>query len=160
MVRMLCLAQAQPPANRRGRRKAAKAAEASATQQTFIILERAPVGQSHRTIWNALRRHGEKQHVIDSEFPQDAFQADVITLDRLSGDAIAAIASVLAERRAMTLAAQKDGVADDLLAKRWDKLFEQEMEWLAIRNLLATAVRRPRKGSGRRAARALLLIDV
>ncbi len=58
---------------------------------------------------------------------------------------------------------EKGAVASDILGRRLDKLFEQEMEWLAIRNLLAAALPRfpAGKASTRRKppARALLLID-
>ncbi|MEI9900143.1 MAG: hypothetical protein WDN31_08455 [Hyphomicrobium sp.] len=59
----------------------------------------------------------------------------------------------------MALAAEKDAPASDILGKRLDRIFEQELEWLHVRNLLAGALRSGGKGGRRKPARALLLID-
>lgn len=161
MARILCLAQAhaalRPPRARK------KAAAPSPKPVTFTILERAPVRlPAHTPVWTALRRHATRQPIIDAEFPGDAFEAHVVGIDQLGPEAVAAIAEMLADRRAAARAAEKDASAADILGKRFDKLFAQEAEWLWIRNLLAAALARASTAGGRARdwRRALLLIDV
>jgi hypothetical protein len=157
MVRVLCWAQMQSPPKKRGRGRNAKLPP---SQPTFTILERVTLRQpAHKAVWDLLRRYGEKQSIVDSEFPADAMRADVIDLEKLSTESIQTITAALAERRLLQLQSSKDAEAGDLLAKRWDKLFEQELEWVALRNLLATALRKPAKPRRSGALRALLLIS-
>lgn len=156
MPKLLCLAQHDPPAKRKA--KGTKPDPAAAPRYT--IIERVPIRlAAHKIVWDALRKHAEQQPIIDAAHPQDQFAAGVIAIDKLSKDATRALAEILNERRAMTVGASKDVVADDILAKHLDRLFEQEMEWLAIRNLLATALRPTRATARRKPARALLLVD-
>lgn len=164
MPRLLCLGQPEKPPTRRRSAAVRKGAKAEAKQHTFTILERVPVRlPAHTVIWAGLRKHATRQLIIDAAFPEEAFAAHVVMIDQLSGEGAKAIAEVLAERRAMALAAEKETPAEDILGKRLDKVFEQELEWLAIRNLLATAL--PRTAGHKPAARrpkrprALLLID-
>ena len=109
---------------------------------------------SREALWQWAREH-----------PEEAFAANVIAIDKLTPEAVAAIATVLAEGRALALGAEKHAPDSDVLAKRLDKLFEQELEWLAIRNLLAAALprtggRKPAGKRGKKGARVLLLLDV
>jgi len=167
MARVLCLAEAHGAAKpaRSKTARGTRTAKEAPKPQTFTIIERVPVRLSaHTALLAALRKHAMRQPIVDAEHPGDAFAADVVMIDRLSGDAVAAIAGVLLERRAMLLGAAKDVAAADILGRRLDRAFEQEMEWLAIRNLLAAAIprsagTRPAKRR-RRSARALLIIDV
>ena len=156
MPKLLCLAQHDPPAKRKA--KGAKTEPASAPRYT--VLERVPIRlAAHKIVWDALRKHAEQRAIIDAAHPQDQFSAGVIAIDKLSKEATRALAEILNERRTMTIGASKDIVANDILSKRLDRLFEQEMEWLAIRNLLATALRPARATARHKPARALLLID-
>jgi hypothetical protein len=166
MPRQLCLGQADPPAKRA--RSAAKAAKPPRKSEekphTFTILDRVPVSLSaHTVVWAALRRHASRQLIIDAEHPEEAFPADVVALDQLSAGALSMIADALAERRSLTLAAEKQAADGNVLAKRLDRVFEQEMEWLSIRNLLAAALPRATAGKARgrsaKRRRVLLLID-
>jgi hypothetical protein len=157
---MLCLAQPHG-ALKQPRSKPARASSPAPKPQSFTILERVPMRlPAHKPIWDALRKHAAQHAIVDDAHPEEAFAADIVAFDRLSADAIASISAVLAERRAMALDAEKDPPGSDLLAKRLDRIFEQEMEWLAIRNLLAMAARGGGKGGKRKASKALLLIDV
>jgi hypothetical protein len=161
MSRVLCLVQLH--AAKRTRSKAARAGGAEAKPLTFTVLERAPVGlAAHKPIVDTLRKHATRSTVIDDAHSAEAFAADVIFVDQLGGEAATSIAAVLAERRAMALAAEKDGPGNDILAKRLDRIFEQEMEWLAIRNLLAAALPRAAAPPAKRRKpqrRALVLVD-
>lgn len=162
MSRVLCLAQAHG-ALRAPRARTARAAKDAPKPVTFTILERVPLRlAAHKPVWDVLRKHAVRQPIIDDAHAEAAFPADVVPVDQLGGEAAMAIASVLAERRAMVLAAEKDAPAGDILSKRLDRLFEQEMEWLALRNLLAAALPRASGAGGKRrkpARRALLLIE-
>lgn len=167
MVRVLCFAQMhaaarQPRAAAKGGKVAGKAA-AAAKPASFTMLERVPVRlTAHTPVWAALRKHGTRQPIVDAEHPQDSFPAHVVAIEALGADAVAAVAEVLAERRALMLAGEKGGGPADILGRPLDKLFEQEMEWLAIRNLLAAALAgagTPPRGRKKKPARALLLID-
>jgi hypothetical protein len=162
MPRLLCLAQAH--AARKQPRGAAKAARPATKPGVFTVLDAVPVRlAAHTGVWAALRKHATRQPIIDAEHPGETFNAYVIPIDRLGANAVAAIAAVLAERRAANLAAEKGAVPGDILGRPLDKLFAQEMEWLALRNLLAAAL--ASRAAGRPAprrkppARALLLID-
>lgn len=157
MPRVLCLAQSHGAAKQPRSRSARK-------PQTFTLLERVPLRlAAHKPVWDALRKHAARLSITDADHPEEAFSADVIMIDQLGSEALTSIVSVLAERRTMLLAAEKDIPASDVLGKRLDRTFEQELEWLLIRNLLAAALQRtvgsrPAK-RGRMSARALLLID-
>jgi len=156
MPKLLCLAQHDPPAKRKA--KGAKSEPAPAPRYT--VLERVPIRlAAHKIVWDALRKYAVQQSIIDAAHRQDQFAAGVVAIDKLSKDAARALAEILNERRTMTIGASKDIVADDILSKRLDRLFEQEMEWLAIRNLLAVALRPARATARRKPSRALLLID-
>lgn len=162
MTRMLCIAQAHPTP-RRARGKAAKGKDTPSIQATatarFTVLERVPIGlAAHKPVWDVLRKYATRQDIIDDAHPEDALAAEVVAVDKLSADAVAAIASVLAERRAMIHAAEKDTPGSEILGKGLDRIMEQELEWLLIRNLLAAALRAPRSGA-RRKAKSLLLIE-
>lgn len=160
MTRMLCIAQAHPMP-RRARGKAAKGKDTPSIQATatFTVLERVAIGlAAHKPVWDVLRKYATRQDIIDDAHPQDALAAEVVAVDKLSSEAVAAIASVLAERRAMIHAAEKDTPGSEILGKGLDRIMEQELEWLLIRNLLAAALRAPRSG-GRRKAKSLLLIE-
>lgn len=153
MPRVLCLAEAHGAAKQPRSRPARK-------PQTFTLLERVPLRlATHKPVWDALRKHASRLSITDTEHPEEAFSADVIMIDQLGSEALASIASVLAERRAMVLAAEKDAPASDVLGRRLDRTFEQELEWLLIRNLLAVALRGAGKSSRGKRTRALLLID-
>lgn len=163
MSRVLCLAQAhgalKPERSKRGR-----AAKDAPKPVAFTVLERVPLRlAAHKPVWDALRKHATRQSIIEDAHADVAFPADVVRVDQLGGEAAMAISTVLADRRAMVLAAEKDVPAGDILSKRLDRLFEQEMEWLALRNLLAAALPRAAGTAGKRRKpqrRALLLIDV
>jgi hypothetical protein len=162
MPRQLCLGQADQPAKRA--RSAKKASKAEPRRHTYTILDRVPVRlPAHKVVWAALRKHATRQLIIDADHPEEAFPADVVLIDQLGGEALKVIAEVLAERRSLLLDAEKHAPDADILAKRLDRIFEQELEWLSIRNLLAAALPRttPRKTPTRRPkrARVLLLID-
>jgi hypothetical protein len=161
MPRQICLAQADRPAKRP--RSAAKAGKAEPKRHTFTILERVPVRHAaHSIVWVAVRKHATRQLIIDADHPEEAFPADVVALDQLSGEALSAIAAILAERRSLTLQAEKQAPEGDIFAKRLDRIFEQELEWLSIRNLLAAASPRSKaRQSTRRTKhhRVLLLVD-
>ncbi len=168
MTRQLCLGQLDQPPKKRGRAAAkgpAKGPWAEPGRHTFTILERVPVhSPAHAGVWALLRKHATRQLITDAEHAEEAFPAHVIMIDQLGGDAIGSIVEVLAERRATALAAEKGAPGEDVHAKRLDRIFEQELEWLSMRNHLAGALPRasnrkaaPRRG--RKRARALLLID-
>lgn len=163
MPRLLCLAQANRLPKSRAR-AGSKGAKAEPQHPAFTILERVPVRlAAHSAVWAALRKHGAREAIVDTEHPRETFPAYVVGVDQLSGDGVQAIAEVLAERRAIALAAEKDVPGGDVLAKHLDRLYEQEMEWLAIRNLLAGALSRGAAQTGKqrkKPARALLLIDL
>ena len=159
MPRLLCLAQAHAPA-KRPRAKAAAAAKAAPRQSAFTMLERVPVRLAvHNGVWAAIRKQATRQPIVDTEHPEEAFAAHVVQLDQLGGEALQAIAGALAERRALMLDAEKHAPDSDVLARRLDRLFEQELEWLAIRNLLASALPRAPGRRRSKAGRVLLLID-
>jgi len=159
-MRQLCLAQAHAPA-KRSRAKSAAAAKAAPHPCPHTILERVPLRHAaHAVVWSALREHATRQTVIDSEHPGEAFPAYVVDISRLGGEAVSSITQVLAERRATALDAEKGTEGGDILAKRLDRTFEQEIEWMMIRNLLAAALRAGGKSGRRKPARALLLIDM
>ena len=159
MSRILCLAQ--PHGALKQPRAKARGASAAPKPQSFTILERVPLLlPAHKPIWDALRKHASQFMIVDDAHPEDTFGADVVPFDRLGADAIASITGVLAERRAMALEAEKDPASGDILAKRLDRIFEQELEWLQIRNLLAMAARPAAKSGRKKPAKALLLIDL
>jgi len=160
MPRLLCLAQAHAAA-KAPRARSAVVTKAGTKPASFTILEQVPVRlAAHTVVWTALRKHGTRQPIIDAEHPGEAFPAYVVPIDQLGADAVRALAEVLAERRSMALAAEKDSPLD-ILAKSLDSVFTQELEWLAIRNLLAAALRTAGRSAkrGRKPARVLLLID-
>jgi hypothetical protein len=161
MPRLLCLGQSEKLTRQRSAAK--KGAGSEAKRHTFTILDRVPVRLSaHSVIWAALRKHATRQLIIDADHPEEAFPADVVLIDQLSGEALKAVADVLAERRSLLLAAEKHAPDADILAKRLDRIFEQELEWLSIRNLLAFALPRAKtRQSTRRTKhnRVLLLVD-
>ena len=161
MSRVLCLVQLH--AIKRARSKAPRGSGAAAKPLTFTVLERVPVRlAAHKPIIDTLRRPATRSPVIDDAHPEDVVTADVIVVDQLGADAGASIAAVMAERRAMALAAEKDGPGDDILAKRLDRIFEQEMEWLGIRNLLAAVLPRGAGSPAKRRKpqrRALVLVE-
>ncbi|MFN3623536.1 MAG: hypothetical protein ACK4TP_05675 [Hyphomicrobium sp.] len=160
MSRLICLAQAHAVPKRAGSKSARAAKDAPAL--SFTVLERAPLRlASHKPIWDVLRKHATRQSIVDDAHPEASFDADVVLVDQLGAEAVLSVASVLAERRAMALAAEKDAPGSDILGKRLDRLFEQEMEWLAVRNLLAAALPRASEGRSKRRKpqrRALLLV--
>lgn len=157
MSRVLCLADAHGAA-RQPRGKASRAAKEK--PPAFTILERVPLRlAAHKPVWDALRKHAARQDMIDAEHPDDTFAASVLPLDQLTAEAAAEVSSVLGERRALILAAEKEGIDSDILGKPLDKIFEQELEWLQIRNLLAIALRANGKGKRGKRTRALLLIE-
>lgn len=161
MSRVLCLAQAHG-AVKQPRGKTVRAAKDAPKPITFTILERVPLRlAANKPVWDALRKHATRQPIIDDAHAGAAFPADVVLVGQLGSEAAMSIASVLAERRAMVLAAEKDAPASDILSKRLDRLFEQEMEWLALRNLLAAALPRggPRSSKRSKTTRALILIE-
>jgi hypothetical protein len=147
-------------APKRSRAKTAATSKAAPKPCSFTILERVPVRDAaHTVVWAGLRKHGTRQQIIDAEHPGDALPAHVVVIDQLGADAVAAISEVLAERRALALAAEKGPSAGDILGKRLDRLFEQELEWLAVRNLLAAALRAGGTSARRKKTRVLLLVD-
>jgi hypothetical protein len=165
MPRQLCLGHAQPLKRQRAR---APRTSNEDKPRTFTILERVPVRLgAHSVVWAALRKLATRQLIIDAEHPEEAFPADVLLIDRLSADALRALTEALAERRSLMLDAEKHGADSDVLAKRLDRIFEREMEWISIRNLLAAGLTRAR-GTTRQArgtrhakgVRALLLLDL
>ena len=159
MTRVLCLAQASSAP--RTRAKAAATAKLAAKPSSYTILERVAVREAaHAVVWAALRKHGTRQPIIDAEHTEEPIAAYVVGIDQLGADSMAAIAEILAERRSLTLEAEKDIPASAVLTKGLDRLLEQELEWILIRNLLAAALRPNGKSTRRRKARALLLIDV
>ncbi len=160
MTRFLCLAQAHASPKQPRSKSQRTGKDAAALPAAFTFLERVPVRlAAQKPVWDVLRKHASRQMIIDDAHKGDAFAADVVLIDRLGGEALASIASVLAERRAMALAAEKDAPASDILGKRLDRIFEQELEWLHVRNLLAGALRSGGRGGRRKPTRALLLID-
>ena len=162
MPRLLCLGQPEKPPIRRHSAAPRKGAKDGPKLHTFTILERVPVRlPAHGAVWAALRKHATRQLIIDADHPEEAFAVDVLLIDQLSGEALKAIAEVLAERRSLLLAAEKHTPDGDILAKRLDRIFERA-EWLSIRNLLAAALPRAKtRQSTRRAKRnrVLLLVD-
>lgn len=162
MSRVLCLAQAHVAA-KPSRAKSKRAAAEAPKPPSFTMLERLPVRlPAHKPVLDILRTHATPQMIVDDAHPKDALKAHVVLVDQLGSEAVISIASALAERRAMALSAEKECSAGDVLTKRLDRIFEQELEWLALRNLLAAALpRTPAAGGKARKprARALLLID-
>lgn len=163
MSRVLCLAEAHPVAKRT--RAKAGGDKVAAKPLSVTIVERVRVdAAAHTPVWATLRKHGTRQSIVDAAHPADALSAYVIMVDQLGGEAVRGIADVLAGLRTTALAAEKDATGEDILGKRLDRVFEQELEWLSIRNLLAAALPRAAGGrAGKRArksSRALLLIDV
>jgi hypothetical protein len=163
-MRLICLAQVSKAS--RGRQPSPAKKRASKAQQprpqAYTFLERVPLRLSaHKPVWEALRRHATRLPIVDAEHPKDAFPADVIPLDQLSGEAWAALSLVLMERRALALDAEKQATASEILSKPLDPIFAQELEWLSLRNLLAAAMpRTPAKPArARNSNRALLLLD-
>ena len=163
MPRLLCLGQPEKPPTRRRSATSGKGAKGEPKQHTFTILERVPIRlPAHAAVWAALRKHATRQLIIDAEHPEEAFAADVVLIDQLSGEALGLITEVLAERRSLALEAEKQVAVGDILAKRLDRIFEQELEWLSIRNLLASTLPRAKaRQSTRRTKhnRVLLLVD-
>jgi hypothetical protein len=163
-MRLICLAQvSKAPRGRqpRTKKRAGKAQQARPLSYTF--LERVPLRLSaHKPVWDALRKHATRLPVIDAGHPKDTFDADLIALDKLSGETWAALGLVLAERRALALDAEKQATASEILSKPLDAIFAQELEWLMLRNLLAAAMpRTPGKSArARKSNRALLLLDL
>jgi hypothetical protein len=163
MSRVLCLAQAHAAA-KPSRAKSKRAASGEGPKpKSFTMLERLPVNlPAHKPVLDILRKHATQQTIVDDAHPKDALKAHVVLVDQLGSEAVMSIASALAERRAMALSAEKDFSGGDVLSKRLDRIFEQELEWLALRNLLAAALpRSPAAGGKARKtrARALVLID-
>lgn len=172
MSRVLCLAQAhgaakQPRSKSSGAKiasaKTSRASKGAATPQAFTILERVPLRlAAHKPIWDALRKHAMRQLIVDGEHREDAIPAGVVLVDQLGAGVLSELSDVLGERRALVLAAEKQGIDCDLLAKPLDRIYEQELEWLLIRNLLVGALRKApteRTPRTRKSGRALLLID-
>jgi hypothetical protein len=111
------------------------------------------------SIWDTLRRHASRQLVIDEEHPEEALPADVLPIEALSNGALDDIEHVLTRHHTQSLKAQQALAQKGILAKDWDKLFDQEKEWLAIRGLIAAALPRSGASSAKRSKeRALLLI--
>jgi hypothetical protein len=132
----------------------------AAKPQAFTILERVPLRlAAHKPIWDALRKHAMRQLIVDDEHHEDAVPAGVVLIDQLGVGVLNELSDVLGERRALVLAAEKQGIDCDLLAKPLDRIYEQELEWLQIRNVLAVASRTSAKGTRSKKSRALLLID-
>ena len=156
MSRVLCLAEAHGAAKQpRG-----KTSRAKDKPITFTILERVPLRLSaHKPVWDALRKHAGRQDIIDGEHPDDTFPAGVLLLDQLAATTVGDLSAVLSERRALILSAEKEGLDGDVLGKPLDKIFEQELEWLQLRNLLAIALRTSAKSKRAKKTRALLLIE-
>jgi hypothetical protein len=163
-MRLICLGQvSKSPRGRQAGPAKKRAGKAAPRPQAYTFLERVPLRLSaHKPVWDALRRHATRHVVVDAEHPKDTFNADVIPLDQLSGEAWAALGLVLAERRALTLDAEKQATASEILGKPLDPIFAQELEWLTLRNLLAAAMpRTPAKQARvRKSNRALLLLDL
>ena len=156
MPRLICLAH---PIKRRKPTtvvSGARAIRVPEPQRVYGILDRVPVIlEVHTPIWEALRLHATHQLVIDEAHPEEALSADVILIDRLSNGALHDVERALAERRARLLEAGKAITGKGMLAKEWDRVFDREKEWLAIRGLLAAAIPRSTKSKKNR---ALLLI--
>lgn len=158
MSRVLCLAQAHGAA-KSSRAKTARGAKDASKLQTFTIIERVPLRlAAHKPVWDVLRKHATRQQIVDSEHGEDAFPAGVVLVDQLGVSALGELSNVLSERRTLVLAAEKQGIDCDMLAKPLDRIFEQELEWLQIRNLLAMALRTSGKSARIKKTRALLLI--
>ena len=162
-MRLICLGQVSKASRGRQATPAKKrGGKAVPRPQAYTFLERVPLRLSaHKPVWDALRRHATRQTVVDAEHPKDTFIADVIPLDQLRADAWAALGLVMAERRALALDAEKQATASEILSKPLDPIFSQELEWLTLRNLLASAMPRspPRSARVRKSNRALLLLD-
>ncbi len=156
MPRLICLAhpvKRKKPNLEASRLKKPKRAQEP--RRVYGILERVPVYlEVHTPIWEALRLHSTHQLVIDEEHPEEALPADVLPAEHLTNGALDHVERALADRRTRSL---EDGnaIGKGLLAKEWDRLFDREKEWLAIRALLASAIPRPGKAKKNR---ALLLI--
>ncbi len=155
MPRLLCLAKAAPSKRSRGKR----AERPQEPRRLYGILEQVPVYlQANVPIWNALRQHAKHQLIIDEEHPEEAFAADVLPLGTLTDGALDDIEHALSQRRAHVLKSEQALQEKGLLSKEWDKLFDQEKEWLAIRGLIASAIPRGAAAIKRAKNRALLLI--
>jgi hypothetical protein len=155
MPRLICLAHPIKRKPGKGPRPK-KIKGAPEPQRVYGILERVPVYLDvHASIWEALRAHATHQLVIDDEHPEEALPADVIPAERLRNGALDDVERALAERRERMV---RDGSAiagKGVLAKEWDRVFDREKEWLAIRAVLASAISRSSKSTK---SRALLLI--
>lgn len=162
-MRLICLGQVSRASRGRAAPTKKRAGKTAPRPKTYTFLERVPLRlAAHKPVWDALRKHATRQAVVDTEHPKDTFNADVIPIYQLSGEAWAALAVVLAERRALAFDAEKQATASEILGKPLDPIFAQELEWLTLRNLLAAAMpRTPAKaGRARKSNRALLLLDL
>ena len=132
----------------------------------FNIVERVPILKTvHAPVWEALKKAGNRQFVIDADHPEEAFQADVVKIADICGDVYNSIERALTKARLKALDAEKTASSDGSLDKSLDRTFDQQREWLALRILLAKAgVRpvtngKPARKANVRAKRALLLVD-
>jgi hypothetical protein len=156
MPRLICLAQAIKRKKSKGDAPPERKTRGTQDpQRLYGILERVPLRlEVHTPIWDALREQSTHQLVIDEAHPEEAFPADVIAVERLADGALDQVERALADRRQLILEDAKK-IDKGLLAKDWDRVFDREKEWLAIRSLLASAVPRSAKPKKNR---ALLLI--
>src|SRR5712671_5140499 len=159
---IVCLAQ--PVTNTRG--KGTIDAAPPQKQIRFNIVERVPILNAvHAPVWEALRKAGNRQLVIDADHPEEAFQADVINIGEINDDVLNSIECALTIARSKALDAEKTATSDGSLDKSLDRTFDQQREWLALRILLAkagvrpVADRKPARKANVRAKRALLLVD-
>jgi hypothetical protein len=160
---IVCLAQ--PVTNTRGK-GTSDPTPPTQKQIRFNIVERVPILKAvHAPIWEALRMAGNRQFVIDADHPEEAFQADVVRIADIDGDAFNFIERALTKARSKALDAEKAASSDGSLDKSLDRAFDQQREWLALRILLAKAGVRPvadgkaARKANVRAKRALLLVD-
>jgi hypothetical protein len=158
----VCLAQPKM----KSRSESSDAGPASRQQMTYEIIDRVVfLNPSHAPIWDALKKAGNRHLVIDANHPEEAFQADVVSIADIKGDALAAIECALSHTRSSALNAEKAASGRGPLAKSLDRTFEEQREWLALRTLLVSAVIRrvddgklPPKAKVKR-KRAFLLLD-
>jgi len=156
---------AEPVTSTRGK-GTSDAAPPALKQIRFNIVERVPILKAvHSPVWEALRKAGNRQFVIDADHPEEAFQADVVNIADIDGDAFNSIVRALTRARSKALDAEKTASRDGSLDKSLDRTFDQQREWLALRILLAkagirpVADEKPARKANARANRALLLVD-
>lgn len=154
------------PTTKKQRGKASDATPSAQKHITFSIVERVSIHNAvHASVWEALRKAGNRQLVIDAEHPEEAFPADVLNIADIKGDILESIETALSNARTKALDVEKTANGQGSLAKVLDRTFDEQREWLALRTLLVAAVIRPISGSKplpkskRKAKCALLLVD-